>query len=265
MSQISGHIERTAADVIESSVQNLHRQADDTLEHSKEELKGFLELQMEETRLKINELGQSVHDSLSQDAERRADSVRKLDEEITGIRDKNIADSKEQLSKMVQVTLELMRERVREISDAQLEEIGRFVRESQETAASQYDSQLRGITGGWYNNLLERLQLEAGEAGAKVAAEVKANSDSVMQELSDKVDASASVLREEAVQATSRIESALKNSLETYQQQLAQITDARLEEHRQAIRKSLNDLQGRLERSAQVLQQEIAGKLESDA
>jgi hypothetical protein len=265
MAQLAGHIERTSSDVIESSIHHLHQQANDTLEHSKEELKGFLELQMEETRLKINDLGQSVQGSLSQEAERRADSLKKLDEEIVGIREKTIADSKEHLSAMAQGALDSMRERIRQVSGSQLEEIERFVRGAREKESSQYESHLRDITDSWYNNLLERIQTEAGNAAAKVSAEVKANSDSVMQELSDKVDASALVLREETIQATSRIESLLKSSLEAYEKQLEEVTGNRIEEHREAIRKSLGDLQSRLARSAQILQQEISGTLERDA
>ncbi len=262
--QLTGHIEQTAANVIESSVQHLHQQVTDTLEHSKEELKGFLELQMEEARLKINGLGQSVHESLAQEAERRADSLKKLDLEIAGVRERSLADSRDHLSSMVQDSLSSMRDRVRQISDGQVEEIERLVRGSRESEASQYEKQLRDITDSWYNNLLERIQVEAGNAAAKVSSEVRANADSVMQELSDKVDASALVLREETVQATSRIESMLKNSLETYEKQLGEVTGNRIDEHRQVIRKSLSDLQARLERSAQILRQEIAGTLERD-
>jgi hypothetical protein len=262
--RVSSHIEQTAANVIESSIQHLHEQTKDTLEHSKEELKGFLELQMEEARLKISSLGESVQTSLSQDAERRAESLKKLDQEISGIREKNVADSKDQLSTIVQGALESMKDRIGQISSAQLQEINRLVQESRAKEASQYESQLRGITDSWYNNLLERIQAEAGKAAEKVAGEVRANSDSVLQELSDKVDASALILREETTKATTQIESMLKGSLDTYQTQLAEITGNRLEEHRQVIRKTLTDLQARLERSAQILRQEIAGTIGPD-
>jgi len=260
--QLTGHIEQTAANVIESSVQHLHQQAADTLEHSKEELKGFLELQMEETRVKINGLGQSAQESLAQEAERRAEHLKKLDQEITGVREKSLADLRENLSAMVRDALASMSDRVRQISDGQVAEIEKLARGSREIEASQYEKQLRDITDTWYNNLLERIQTEAGNAAQKVSAEVRTNADSVMQELSDKVDASALVLREETVHATSRIEGLLKNSLETYEKQLGEITGNRIDEHRQVIRKSLSDLQARLERSAQILRQEIAGTLD---
>ena len=263
--QLAGHIEQTAANVIESSIQHLHHQATDTLEHSKEELKGFLELQMEEARVKISGLGQSAHESLAQEADRRAENLKKLDLEITDVRERGLADLKGHLSAMVQDSLASMSDRIRQISDGQVAEIERLVRGSRENEASQYEKQLREITDTWYNNLLERIQAEAGNSAAKVSAEVRANADSVMQELSDKVDASALVLKEETVQATSRIESLLKNSLETYEKQLGEITGNRIDEHRQVIRKSLTDLQARLERSAQILRQEIAGTVDREA
>ncbi|HET7214413.1 MAG TPA: hypothetical protein VFL79_12545 [Terriglobia bacterium] len=263
--QISGHIEQTAANVIESSIQHLNQQAADTLEHSKEELKGFLELQMEEARLKINGLGQSAHESLAQEAERTAGSLKTLDAETAGARERSLVEAKDRLSVMVQDALASTRDRVSQLSEGQVAEIEKLVRGSRENEAAQYEKQLRDITDTWYNNLLERVQAEARNAAASASAEVKANADSVMQELSDKVDASALVLREETVQATSRIESLLKGSLETYERQLGEITGSRIDEHRQVIRKSLSDLQARLERSAQILRQEIAGTMEREA
>ncbi|HEX5413249.1 MAG TPA: hypothetical protein VFZ27_15465 [Terriglobia bacterium] len=262
--QIGGRIEQTAANAIESSIQHLHHQADDTLDHSKAELKGFLELQMEEARVRINQLAKSVNENLSQEAERRADLLKKLDQEITGLRDTSIAVSKDQLAALVQGTLEIMKDRITQISTAQLEEIDKLLRGSREKETSQYQLQLREINGAWQSNLLQRVQAEAQDAAAKIASEVKVNADSVMQEFSDKVDASAVLLRNETAQATARIESTVKNSLDAYEKQLSQIAGSRLEEHRRVIRKSLADLQTRLEQSAQILRQEIAGPLGAD-
>lgn len=263
--QIGGRIEQTAANAIESSIQHLHQQAGDTLDHSKEELKGFLQSQMEEARGNIHQLAESVNEKLSQEAEQRTDLLKKLDQEIAGMRDRNIAVSKDQLSAMVQVTLEMMKDRITQISTEQVEEIDKLLRGCREKETSQYESQLREIKDSWQENLLQRLQGEAEGAAAKVAAEVKANAESVMQEFSDKVDASALLLRSETVQATARIESTVKNSVDAYEKQIADIADGRLEEHRRVIRKSLSDLQARLERSAQILRQEIAGPLGTEA
>ena len=253
VSEIAGRVEQTAADVIESSVQHLHQQAADSLEHSREELKSFLQIQMQEVRERAMGLGRSAHESLARDASKLAEGLRGLDRELAAIEKKHIAASEEQLSTLIQGTMESLTGRIRQIADTQMEEINRFVRESQDKAASQYESQLREATEGHYNNLLERIHKEAEEAGAKVAAEVRATSESVMQELSSKVNASAAVLREEAAQATSRIESSVKNSLETYRQQLAQITDTGLEQERHAITGGMADLHSRLRQAAELL------------
>jgi hypothetical protein len=257
--QIGGRIEQTAANAIESSVQHLHQQAGDALEHSKEELKGFLELQMEQARVAIHQLGESVSEKLSQEAERGTDLLKKMDQEIAGMRDRNIAVSKEQLSAMVQATLEMMKERITQMSTAQIEEIAQLLRGCREKETSQYESQLRGIKESWQEDLLQRLQAQAVSAASKVAAEVKANAESVMQEFSDKVDASALLLRSETAHATAKIEATVKDSVEAYEKQIADIAGSRLEEHRRVIRKSLSDLQARLEQSAQILRQEIGG------
>ncbi len=262
MSQISGSMEHASLDVIASSVQRLHQHADDTLAHSKEELKAFLELQMEEVRLRIGEMGQSVRESFSRNSEARVESLRKLDQEIAVIRDKTIADSKTQISQTIQGTLALLKDEIRQVAGTQLLDVGKIVQEARDKEAAQYEVRLRDLTDVWHKNLVERVEAEAKEAGARVAAEVKANSDSVMQELSDKVDASALVLREEASHATTRIEATLKSSLEAYQQQLAEITESRLEENRRAIRRTLDSLHERLERSAQALREEINGNQE---
>lgn len=253
VSEVSGRIERTAADVMESSFQHLHQQADDALEHSKDELKGFMQLQADEVREQFRGVGRSIYESLSQDAAKLADTLRGLDQDLTATEQKHLAASAEQLSSMSQATMESLAARIKQIADTQLGEINKFVQDSQAKAAAQCEAQLHEVAEGRYNSLLERLQKEAEEAGSKVAAEVKTTSESVMQELSDKVNASASVLREEAIQASAHIESSVKNSLETYRQQLAQITGAGLEEHRKAVTDSMADLHNRLKQAAGLL------------
>lgn len=256
VSEMTARIEQTAADMIESSVQHLHQQSTDTVEHSKEEVKAFMQLEMEEVRVQIRELGSLAHESLSQHAARQSDSLKGLDRDLSEIQNKHIAASDQQMSGLVQETMESLSERIKQLADTQLEGINRFVLEAQNKAPVQYESQLREAADGHSHYLLERIQKEAGEAGSKVAEEVRTTSESVMQELSDKVNTSASMLREEAIQASSRIESSIKNSLDTYQQQLAQITSTGLEEQHRAISKSVSDLQNRIRLAARLLEGE---------
>lgn len=260
ISEITGRIEHTAADIIESSVQHLHQQAEDAVDHSKEELKGFLDGQMDEVRQQIMETVRSVHESLSEDTARVSATLGGLDQELAAIRDRHIASSEEQLSTVIQETLGSLTSSIRQIADTQLGEMKRSMRDFQSHAASEYASQLKGVTEGHYQNLLERFQKEAGEAGSRVAEEVRATSETVMQDLSDKLNASVSVLREEAVHATSRIESSVKNSLEAYRHQLTQITSSGLEEQRKAITDSMAALHARLRQAAELLFPGTSGK-----
>lgn len=253
VAEISSRIEQVAADVLESSFQHVHQQAGDALESSKGEFKGFMQNQTEAAREQVREIGRSMYESLSQDAAKLADTLRGVDQELMGVAKRHVAASEKQLSSLVQATMESLNTRIKDVVEAHVEQANKLVRDLQDKAASQYESQLRDVTETHYNDLLRRTRQEAGEAGAKVAAEVKATSESVMQELSNKVSASASVLREEATHATSRIESSLTSYLETYKQQLAQITDTGLEEQRKAITNSIADLHDRLKQAADLL------------
>ena len=253
LSEITGRIEQTAADIIGSSVQHLHEQAGDATDHSKQEIKAFLELEMEEARRQIADLGRSVHESISKDAERVANTLCCLDQELAAIRDRHIAASEEQLSSVIQRTLNTLATSVKQISDAHLEEMNRALSEFQNKAAAQYESRLESVAEEHYQKLLERLKAEAGEASSRVAEEVKASSESVMRELSGKLNAQVSALKEEAVAATSRIDELMKASLESYRQQLAQIASSGLEEQRKTIAESITDLHNRLKQAAELL------------
>jgi hypothetical protein len=238
---------------IQNQIGTLDQSAHEAMERSKGELQGFLQGQMEEVRGQIQGLTSSAHESLSQEAARVSDTLRGLDQELAEIEKKHVSAHEEQLGAINQASMESLAARIRQTTDTQVEEVNKAVRESHERAVAQYQTQLQEAAEGQYNDVRQRIQNEAGEAGAKVAAEIKATSESMMQELSDKVNASATVLREEAIQASSRIEASLNSSLETYRQQLAQITDTGLEEHRKAITTTINDLHNRLRQAADLL------------
>lgn len=256
--EIPRHIEQLTSGAVETGARQLRQQAEESVGYAKNELRGFLELQMENARVRFSELDHSAHLSLMQEAERRDDALRKLEEEIVGIRDRHLGEFHDQLAGTVSAVLGPVREQVSQASEVQLGEVEERLRESREREASHYEDQLRSMTDSWHASLLERIQIEAGKMGSQVAAEVRDNSGSVLQEISDKVETSGAVLREAEERAVTRMESLLKRSLEAYQQQLLQMTDVQLGEYRRAIRNSLEDLQSRLERSARALQQSIA-------
>lgn len=262
--EISRHVEQLTAGVIEVATQQLRQRAEESVDQGKNEIRGFLDIQMENARVRINELDQSARLSLIQETERRDEAVRKLEEDIAGIRARYGGEFQDQLAGTVSAVLGSVREQASQASEVQLGEVEKQMREFREREASHFGEQLRSITDTWYANLVERIQSEAGKVGSRVAAEVRENSVSVLQELSDKVDTSSTVLRELEDRAAARMESLLKHSLEAYQQQLMQISEVQLGEHRRVIRNSLADLQGRLERSARILQQSFAASSEPD-
>lgn len=253
VSQVSGRVEETAAKVIESSLEQLHHQASADLEDSKRELKGLVQLEAEGVREQLSGLGRTMSEVLSQDVARLTDTVRQADQELTAIEQKHLAASEQQLSALSQTTMESFSARLKQIADLQIEEVSKISQDFHQKATAQFEFKLQEVTEGQCNGMLQRIQDEAGMASAKATAEVKAASESVMEELSHKVNDSTSALKEEAGQATSRFELSINNSLEAYQQQLAQVTEARLEEHRKAITANISELQNRLKQATELL------------
>jgi len=207
----------------------------------------------------IREAAHSQREMMSQDAAGITESLRGLGQELTALKEKHIAAFEEQFSNLGRATLQTFETKIKETADSQLRESSKMLQEFQGKAAAECESQLKEVVEGHYAASLDRIQEGTMRAAASVAAEVKTVSDQVLQELSEKVNYSASRLKEEAVQTTSRIESSFKNSLEAYRCEVAQCTEAAIEEQRQAISKSVSALHRRLEHSAQILRDEIEG------
>jgi hypothetical protein len=248
LSEISGRIEESAAGVIETSVQHLHHQAGDSLEHSREEIRSYMKLQGEEARLQVEEHGTKAHESLREDAARAAENLRAAENEIADACERHIAASREQVEKGVQEWMGSISERMQ-----QLDEVYRKVQESQETGALQYSSRLQQATESCVNEVAGRMQREAEEASSRVKASVQAISESVMRDLSERVNSSVTVLRQEVGEATSRIESVVSQSLNDYRQQLAEAGDDITRHQVKAMAGNLTDLHSRLIRAAEIL------------
>ncbi len=255
VTEISSRIAQTAADVIESSVQHLHHQAEDSLEHSREEISAFMKLQTDEVRHQIQDLCLTAQQSVTEDSDRVAERLRNVDNELSEVCERQISASREQLSNVVQEIMGSMTEHIRELGNQQMDEVKRFVQDSQNSAVSGYATQLKEATESRFNEVMERIKQEASDAGSRVAAQVSTTSEAMMRELSDKVNASAAALREEAAQATLRIETAVKLSLEAYRQQLDQITNDGLNEQRTAMKGNITELHNRLIQAAELLSQ----------
>jgi hypothetical protein len=238
-SEISGRIAQSTADLIESSIQHLQHQSEDSLEHSREEITGFMKLQLDEVDHQIRDLGLKAHES--------------LDRELAEVSDRHMATSREQFDAMAHGCMESMAERIHQAAEQHLEEASRLVRDSQDAVAAQYTSRLQEEADNRFNSLRERIQQEADQAAERVAAGAKAASDSLMVKFSENANAAAAALREEASQATSRIESTLQQSLEAYRQQLEQVTQAGLEEQQKAMSGNVAELHTRLRQAADLL------------
>jgi hypothetical protein len=257
-------IEETTANAIGPSVEHLHHQASDSLEHSREEIRSFMKLQAEEVRVQIEEMGVTAHEALLKDTAQAVENLQGLEEEIAAARERQMAISQEQLTSGVMECLDSMTDRIRQIASERMEEVTRHVRETQEAAAGQYSARLQQATENCLHDIVGRIWHEAGEAGAQASEEFKVNSRSVMDALSEQVDASREVLRRETAEVANRMESALQESLEAYRQQLAEVDNAGLKQQEQVLRGSLRDLRNRLMQAASLLVPEDSEDLQPD-
>ena len=239
MSEISGRIAQSAADLVESSLQHLHHQTEDSLEHSRDEINAFMKLEMDGAQRQIHDMCVAAHQALNR--------------ELAAASDQNVSTSREKLDGMVQESLASLSERVRQAAELNTEEIARMVREFHDASASQFESRLQKTAESRINGLITRLHQEADQAGQRVAGGAKAALEALMRELSDKANASAAALREEAEQVSRRIESSLQQSLEVQRQQLAQITQAALNEQKETMAGNVADLHDRLKQAAEFL------------
>ncbi|HET7216163.1 MAG TPA: hypothetical protein VFL79_21425 [Terriglobia bacterium] len=242
MSEMSSRISQSAAGLIESSIQQLRHQAEDSLDHSRDEINAFMKVEMDGVQRQVHEMGVTVHQA--------------LDRELAAATDQHVSSSREKLDGMIQESLASMSDRVRQAAELNTDEIARMVREYHDASASQFESRLQVTADSRFTAMTARIQQEADEAAQRVAAGAKAVSETLMRELSEKVNTSAAALREEADQASRRIESALQQSLELQRQQLAQITQAALKEQKEAIAGNVAELHSRLKLAADLL---IAG------
>lgn len=257
-SEIKARIEESAAQVMDAAVQRLQQQARDLGSQSQDDLRAFFQQKTDEALRRIEAAGQSVQESVQQNAERLRERLEGMDQDLAGIRQKCLADSQEQLNSLVQEAVGTVEPRIRQMADEKMEEAGVVARKSQDEAVEQFKVRLQEVSDGQHGNLLESIRQKVDEAGANAAEEVQSASRTALQDLSDKVNVSASLLREQQEQASSRFESSVQDTLETFRQQLAGITEAGIEEHRKAVASSVSDIRDRLKQAAEFLTESIS-------
>ena len=244
--EISARMQRTVAEIAESSLQRLRQQAEEASGLAKDEFKSFLQQEAEEVLRRIQESGRSAHESVLQNAAQVEDKLKGFDQDLAAMRERCLAATKEQITAIVEETIGWIEPHI-------AQEAGAAVRRSQDQAVAQFESKLREVSEGQYTEVMDRIRREAGEAGARATTEFRGTCQSALQELTEKVNASAAMLREQQAQAGSIFEASVKETLENYRRQLAEIAEAGMAEHRKSITESVTDLQNRLKQAAELL------------
>jgi hypothetical protein len=202
---------------------------------------------------RVQETGQFVNDSVEEGFRRVGEMLGGKGQDLGGFREKILADSKEHISSMVDEAVASIEPRIQQLAEEKIEAVNAERVKSQDETISQFESRLREVSDGHYGSLLERIQKDAGEAGARVAEEVRGSSGTVMQELSEKVDIAASLLRKQQEESSSSFQSSVNDTLETFRQQLSEISQTGIEAQRKSIANNLTELQKRLTLAAEAL------------
>ena len=161
----------------------------------------------------IQEAGQSAQGSVEQGVARVREMLGGA-QDLNGFREKIVSDCKEQISSLVEEAVGAMEPRILQHAERKLEAAGALIGKSQEEAAGQFESLLHEMSEVQYRELLGRIQKSAGEAGAQAAAEVRRASESVVHQLSEKVDSAAVRLQQQHEQSKSGFETSMRDSLE---------------------------------------------------
>ncbi len=232
--EIVSRMERSIAGAAESSLQTLRQATEGAVQ-------------------RVQETGRFVNDSVEEGFKRVGEMLGGNGQDLGGFRERLLADSKEHISSMVDEAVGSIEPRILQLAEEKIEAVNAERVKSQDETISQFESRLREVSDGHYRSLLERIQKDAGEAGARVAEEVRGSSGTVMQELSEKVDIAASLLRKEQEEASSSFQSSVNDTLETFRQQLSEISQAGIEEQRKSMISNLNEIQKRLTLAAEAL------------
>lgn len=246
MEVLSSEMEATKVPEISARVdQSVTKAMDSSLQQLQQTTEGALQ--------RIQEAGRSVQESVEQGVARVAEMIGGEGQDLSGFRVKFLSDSKEQISSMVQEAVGAMEPRVLQLTDEKLEAAGVGIGKAQDKVVEQFESRLREVSEGQYRDLVERIQKDAGEAAAYAAAEVRNASETLVQEISEKADSAASLLKKQEEESKSGFESSVSDSLESFRRLLDEITRAGMEEQRKTIADSLDDLQKRLRLAGEML------------
>ncbi len=252
-SEVSSRIEQVAAQISESSIKNLGEQARELLDNTRNDLKSLLQQETETALGKIQEVGGTTHESLEQNAARVMNRFSGLEEDLAGMRQRYLGDCQGQLYSMVKDSMGSLEPTLQRIAEEKMADVAADIRKSQDDTVAQFQARLREVTEGQYLGLLDHLRQEAGNVGVQATTEVRGALQSALQDLSNKVDTSSAILREQQAQASSHFESSVNDTLENFRRQLAEITEEEKKEHRKTVMESVTELQNRLRHAADFL------------
>lgn len=232
--ELSARMEESAARAMESSRQQLQQTAEGALRQ-------------------IQEAGRTVQESVQQSMTKMQGMLAGEGQELSALREKVLEGSRDQISSMVQEAMGSMEPRVLQLAEERIHAAAAELSRSQDQNVAHFESRLQEVSEGQYRNLLDRIQKDASDAGARAAEEVRSASGSVMQELTKKVEAASSLLKKHQEEASSGFQSSVNATLETFRKQLSEISNAGIEGQRKSINYNLNELQKRLTLAAEAL------------
>jgi exonuclease VII large subunit len=232
--EIVSRMEQAAGNAMETSLQKLKVVTDGAVEQ-------------------IQETGRFVNDSVEEGFKRVGEMLGGEGQDLSGFREKLLKDSKEHISTMVDDAVGSIEPRILQMAEEKIDAASAKLVNLPDENLAEFESRLREASEGQYRDLLERIHKDTGEAGAQVVAEIRTTSETVMQELSEKVDAAASRLNHQQEESGARFESSVNDTLDGFRKQLAEITRSGMEEQRKTISTGLDVLQKRLRQAAEAL------------
>jgi len=255
--EIASNVSKASHEALNSSLAQVRQRMDESLEQSKGELKSSMGTMLDDVRKQMDGFALSARDSLSGEATRFSDNLKNLGEELKAAENDRITALVETLSNLSRQTLEGHAQSLKQVAEAQLEEIRRAMGDLQTRMASDYETKLRRSLENERIAAAEHVRKQAEEASAGAVDRIRANSTQVVQDLSGKVNkevnTATTLLNQWAHQTTTWAESSIKESLESYKRQVGEFTDTLLESQRSTIQSRIGDLQERLEQAAYLL------------
>lgn len=255
--EIGNKVQRASEDALRMSLGQVKQRLDEALNESKTDLKSTMGAMVDDARKQMGDFALSARDSLAGDATRLSDNLKNLGEESKAAEKQRINDMVENLTKLSRENLEQHAQNVKQVVEAQAEEVRRSLTGLQARMASDYEAQLRQFVEVQRKAMLEDIQKQVADTSSGAVEKIRSSTGQVVQDLSGKVNkevnTATTLLNQWAHQTTTWAEASIKESLESYKRQVSEFTNSLMEGQRSMIQGRIGDLQGRLEQAAALL------------